>query len=939
MPEIVDKSNWNHPSRNAVLGGACGGARVQTMRNTPETFAITMVEDDDTGKMLVTATRTDGGLGSPGWQFSLSFNGETSGDSLALIDQSGDDGEEQVMLASDWKEQYIELHYFKNPGRCSLCRTKTTNKAIPELRARLCNACTVSGVMAKTTGLREFSLVAKDVKDLPFAKIKGANMVLNRHVKRKALKKHGGKEKFIAKQISRKMKAAKAALLKLVRDAQARFVNDAVRSFLDADISIDTLIANKIDAASEIESFKKKGQSDKAPWCAGLSKLLVACKLGAVTLLRQDKVRMLLNSPQSPVEKALHAQACNTEYRLRAFASYNRGDGSTTGWLAETGIVRAYQCVLLPRVQQYLVDGADVVNPDSAGGDLFTEATFFAWWSAKILNRAAKLKELHDMMAAKAEEWEGIETKFTFQSEVDGNSYDRANAPGSKTYKDLFKLTDLPDDFGETFNAILKDCDAWIKATEAKVRQKADDAATVQTLTGTILAKFAAESPELVPSAKELKLLKAGMGWHELITVRASPYGGNGCTFKAAPLSTFYAMKLTTKLKQSISSAAKKARADDSRAPRNAPTTFNPTALDAQLLAPEGEIATIVAAYKDTVGASELYTADWVAKGWQRRIPLLMEDAAVRDAILGGDGIPMVDPFYIFASARAQYADASLNPEMVQAAVPDHCRREESDTLPWKCKAALSVPEGKSHNAATCLCGDDGPARFKAAVLEWSARRDALFEWLGANKTTLSNLAKDGDAARKELFQFLASPFINCSPDVMQNVGGFKLMMPLPEEARGCTAQERVEKLIIAIEEHQKTFRLGVEGVKQVLAQFIAVPVAGAGDGAGVGAGAGAGADTVGNEPQSVAVTGDAAALVDRVVTHYNDAAAKIADDAAVQLTMGPSMRMVVGPGGTQINPGMRDDFAWNGYQVTESHIEKYVNQFLVFHRESAREH
>ena len=113
---------------------------------------------------MVTATRTDGGAESPGWVFNLSFTGKTNGKALSRLN----DDDVETMEPSDWKDQYVELYFFKNPGRCSLCRNKTTNDANTKLQVWLCDFCIGTDVMTAANVQTVFGLTRKDLENAPF---------------------------------------------------------------------------------------------------------------------------------------------------------------------------------------------------------------------------------------------------------------------------------------------------------------------------------------------------------------------------------------------------------------------------------------------------------------------------------------------------------------------------------------------------------------------------------------------------------------------------------------------------------------------------------------------------------------------------------------------------------------------------------------------------
>ena len=816
---------------------------IKTSYKGPETFDISIVEDEDTGKTTVTATRTDGGEGSPGWRFPLSFNGETTGDALALLDDDAD----ETMLASDWKERYIELYNFKTPGRCSLCRTTTSNEANEELRVRLCKTCIVSGMMIKTNVLKVFSLVKKDLDGVPFKMEKAAKMYFSPHVRRVAYEKHGGKEKFIEKQVNKKIRSDKAAFQKIIRAEQATLVDAALKD-IGVDISLADMITNKIEAAGKLSAFKKSDSLGNALWCSGLTKLLEACKSEGATLIRQENVRQLVKSA-GEMASMIRSQSTDTvsSGHLGYYSHYGTdgqlGDGDTIGWFRNGGHIRAGQCKLFPLVQRYLLDGEDgVVDPDSAG-ETFTEETFVAWWKGHVEKRDAKFKEL----TALIEDY----TKKCGFSRYHGFV---RRAKESKAYKDTLKLADLPESMEGVLKAILKECNGWIKEELQTVKRDADrvssEEAAREEATSVLLAKVQADWPELVPNGKDLQLFENGVSWCE------QTREGYQQVVKCGSLALLYS-KWKVEIKAKIGGEITRKYYRDRQLLAGNPNAKPGVGFTAKWEIDQAKVDEWAASYKTLIESSTEYEAAKVKKGWQRRVPLLLEDADVKDAIIssaavlgGGSGggggakgngkgkgkararsaddasaIKTIDFGGFLRSALDQYKAAALSPVMVQdysIHYRNNQREVESDTLPWKCTFKQS--EGKkpddfavgAHDG-NCLCGDDGPAVFKAAVLDWAARRDALFAWLDAKKCTLPELMQKGQPARKELYQYLARPLIECNPTVMKKAGDeFTSLMPLSDDA-----DDSMESLAEKMDMHEKDAYQRIEELKKMLAPII----------------------------------------------------------------------------------------------------------------------
>ena len=124
----------------------------------------------------------------------------------------------------------------------------------------------------------------------------------------------------------------------------------------------------------------------------------------------------------------------------------------------------------------------------------------------------------------------------------------------------------------------------------------------------------------------------------------------------------------------------------------------------------------------------------------------------------------------------------------------------------------------KDAHEAHCLCGDGGPALFKTAVLNWAERRDAMFNLIGANKTTLSELMKKGQLARLELFKYLAQPFfVKCNQAVMakQNLASLK------GDGQAGSAKECMAVLAIKIEAHGKDLEASVQALKKIIEPLV----------------------------------------------------------------------------------------------------------------------
>ena len=60
--------------------------------------------------------------------------------------------------------RYIELYFYHTPGRCSLCRSKTTNDRSVALKVRMCSTCATQEMINKTSAKAAFCLSDQDFK-------------------------------------------------------------------------------------------------------------------------------------------------------------------------------------------------------------------------------------------------------------------------------------------------------------------------------------------------------------------------------------------------------------------------------------------------------------------------------------------------------------------------------------------------------------------------------------------------------------------------------------------------------------------------------------------------------------------------------------------------------------------------------------------------------
>ena len=177
---------------------------------------------------------------------------------------------------------------------------------------------------------------------------------------------------------------------------------------------------------------------------------------------------------------------------------------------------------------------------------------------------------------------------------------------------------------------ILNECDGAIKQNAIAIEQraKAKQAATEtakaravqvallkQQAMETLMTKLAADSPELRKSETDLKLFKSGLSWFEG-KERSGGYHGS-YTFKSGALALLLSHTILLPLKQ----------------------------MQAPVAIPARKIAELIANYKKSVVKSNEHAAAQVKKGWQQRIPLLMNDLEVKRALVGGD------PFHLLRSA------------------------------------------------------------------------------------------------------------------------------------------------------------------------------------------------------------------------------------------------------------------------------------------------
>ena len=833
VPEEVDQSNWN--KRRYVFGGSRRVfAGIQETRAGPETFDISSVEDEEADKQMITVTRTDGGQGSPGWNFNLTFSGEISGEALSLLDDDAD----ETMASSDWKEQYIELLYFKIKGRCSVCRSKTTNESIEELHVRLCKACTVTGVMTTTNVKKMFNLNKKDLENVPSIRQGGGKVYLKRHVLRIAVEKCGGKEKFAAKEMAKRAKKNKADFKKHTQMHHLSLVEKWFTG-VGVTLTLNEMVVNKIDAASKLDTFIKGDRPGQTPWCSGLAELLNACKSEGSTLLRQETVRQLYAKDGKIVSEV------SSQHRKGQYATWHYngggielGDGSTTGLLKDDGAICQDQAKHFPFVQKYLLDGEDVLNPESSDGSNFTDGTFFAHWKAKVEERSAKIDELKTLVEGKAAEFKMPGYRSPFLQ--------------SAAFKAVYTLTVFPENFEQMLAAILAECDGVIKqnAIDIDRREKSTLAATEKVkerevqhgklheeLLSAVIAELAPEGYKITDEG--LRLFDAGLSWFEG-KERAGDFYLKQYKFKNASLEFFFSHSISLPLKKQIQTQSNDQERQVAWARRQ-----DPTYKRTPITVPQSKIEELKDDFIKTVVASKEYAAAQAKKGSQQRIPKLMNDADIQTALGGGD------PFHLFRTAFSLYCEASRAPVMVQDSnnINNQWRRIESESLPWKCTHNISDGLAKDAHEARCLCGDGGPALFKACVLDWAARRDALFGWMETKKTTLSELMKKGQSVRKEVCKYLAKPLIMCNPAVMAKQILTDLA-PRPEEegadGQAGSAADCMAFLAVKIDEDAKNFQTRVQALKKVR-----VPV-------------------VGDEARV-----DIGSLVDATVEDKNDAASK----------------------------------------------------------------